>query len=106
MVDLLLERGESVAVLDDLSRGHRESVHPSAVFYEGKIGDRELVGKIVRTHGVKSCIHFAALAYVGESVEMPARYFEKNVAEGKRLLCLFVYLRANPFFFSSTLPSL
>jgi len=102
MVDLLLERGESVAVLDDLSRGHRESVHPSAVFYEGKIGDRELVGKIVRTHGVKSCIHFAALAYVGESVEMPARYFENNVAEGIALLGALLDGGVNRFVFSST----
>src|SRR5262249_2889517 len=54
------------------------------------------------THGVKSCIHFAALGYVGESVEMPARYFENNVAEGIALLGALLDGGVNRFVFSST----
>ena len=42
MVDQLLDRGEPVVVLDDLSRGHREAVDPIVPFYEGRTGDGEL----------------------------------------------------------------
>src|SRR6185369_5557902 len=86
MVDQLLDRGEHTVVLDNLSRGHRGAVDRSAHFYKGSIGDRELVRRICQEHGIESCIHFAALAYVGESVVDPKRYFENNVAQGIGLL--------------------
>jgi UDP-glucose 4-epimerase len=81
-VELLRAKGESVIVLDDLFRGHREALAPDQAFYQGKIGDRELVTRIAKQHHVDECVHFAALAYVGESVENPALYFENNVAQG------------------------
>lgn len=81
-VELLRAKGESVVVLDDLFRGHRESLAPDQPFYQGKIGDRELVARIAREHRVDECVHFAALAYVGESVQDPALYFENNVEQG------------------------
>ena len=83
---LLLSRGESVAVLDNLSRGHRGTVSSNVPFYEGDIGDRELLRQITSQHDIEACIHFAALAYVGESVSDPARYFQNNVEAGIRLL--------------------
>lgn len=73
---LLLSRGESVVILDNLSRGHRATLSSDVPFYEGDIGDRELLRHITSQHDVESCIHFAALAYVGESVSDPARYFQ------------------------------
>jgi len=85
-VELLRARGEHPVVLDNLSRGHRESVPSDVPFYEGNIGDRALVARITREHSVESCVHFAALAYVGESVAEPARYFENNVEQGIALL--------------------
>jgi UDP-glucose 4-epimerase len=81
-VEFLLAKNEKVVVLDDLFRGHKESLSAFAPFYQGSVGDRALVKKIVREHSVDSCIHFAALAYVGESVEKPAVYFENNVGQG------------------------
>lgn len=81
-VELLRAKGETVVVLDDLFRGHRESIGSDVPFYQGKVGDRELVGRITKKHGIDECIHFAALAYVGESVENPALYFENNVEQG------------------------
>lgn len=69
-------------VLDRLDRGHREALDPNIPFYEGRAGDRALLAKIAREHEIDSCIHFAALAYVGESVEKPVEYFENNVEEG------------------------
>lgn len=81
-VELLRQKGETVVVLDDLARGHRKSLDASEPFYHGKVGDRALVGRIAKEHQIESCIHFAALAYVGESVENPALYFENNVEQG------------------------
>ncbi|MGA9888981.1 MAG: NAD-dependent epimerase/dehydratase family protein, partial [Candidatus Acidiferrales bacterium] len=66
-VELLRAEGESVVVLDDLVRGHREAVAPEIPFYEGRVGDRALLARIAREHELESCVHFAALAYVGES---------------------------------------
>ena len=56
----------------------------------------------MREHEISSCIHFAALAYVGESVEKPALYFENNVEQGLVLLRTLLDAGAHQFIFSST----
>jgi UDP-glucose 4-epimerase len=81
-VELLRAQGEAVVVLDDLFRGHREALPADQPFYRGRVGDRALVERIAKEHEIESSIHFAALAYVGESVEKPAIYFENNVEQG------------------------
>lgn len=101
-VELLRARGESVVVLDELSRGHRAAVDPSIPFYHGEVGDRALVARLLREHEIDSCIHFAALAYVGESVAEPARYFESNVAQGMALLSELLRAGVRRLVFSST----
>src|SRR6185369_6854877 len=83
--ELLRARGEQVVVLDNLSRG-----------------DRELLGRIAREHDINACIHFAAFAYVGESVTQPALYYENNVAQGINLLGALVKAGVRQFVFSST----
>lgn len=101
-VELLRKNGHEVVVLDNLFRGHREAVDPEVVFYEGQVGDRALVQRICREHGIDSCVHFAALAYVGESVQEPARYFENNVEQGIGLLDALRSAGVKRFVFSST----
>jgi UDP-glucose 4-epimerase len=101
-VDLLRRSGEDVVVLDDLFRGHREALDPEIPFYEGKIGDAGLVEGIVRRHSVDECIHFAALAYVGESVLQPALYYENNVEQSVRLLHCLAEMGIARVVFSST----
>jgi UDP-glucose 4-epimerase len=100
--ELLRARGESVVVLDNLSRGHRDAVATDVPFYQGNAGDRELVTRIVREHSVAACLHFAAFAYVGESVTQPALYYENNVAQGIRLLGALLATGVRRFVFSST----
>lgn len=100
--ELLRARGEPVVVLDNLSRGHRDAVAPEIPFYEGDAGDRELVARIVREHNIDSCIHFAAFAYVGESVTQPSLYYENNVEQGIRLLGALIATGVRRFVFSST----
>jgi UDP-glucose 4-epimerase len=91
-----------LVVLDDLYRGHRAAVDRDIPFYQGAIGNSALVELIVRTHGVDSCIHFAALAYVGESMIEPARYFENNCAQGIAFLNTLIATGVKRIVFSST----
>ena len=102
MAEQLVARGEQVVVLDDLSRGHRRAVSESIPFYQGRTGDRELVRRICEEHTIESCIHFAALAYVGESVANPKLYFEKNVEQGIALLDILLTAGVRRFVFSSS----
>jgi UDP-glucose 4-epimerase len=83
---LLIERGEQVVVLDDCLRGHARSLPAQATLVQGRVGDRPLVRTLIERHRIDACIHFAALAYVGESVENPALYLQNNVVEGFALL--------------------
>jgi UDP-glucose 4-epimerase len=100
--ELLRAGGEDVVVLDDLARGHRSAVDPRTPFYQGRVGDRALVERIVGAHAVDACIHFAALAYVGESVQDPARYYENNVGEGMALIGALLRGGVRRFVFSSS----
>jgi UDP-glucose 4-epimerase len=101
-VERLRAKGESVVVLDDLARGHRQAFDADIPFYQGKSGDRALVERIAKDHQIESCIHFAALAYVGESVENPALYFENNVEQGIALMGALVKAGVRRVVFSST----
>ena len=100
--ELLRARGEQVVVLDNLSRGHRAAVSRDVPFYEGDVGDREMVARITREHDIESCVHFAAFAYVGESVVEPRLYYENNVEQSTKLLGALISAGARRFVFSST----
>jgi UDP-glucose 4-epimerase len=75
----LLERGEPVVVLDNLSRGFEDAVPRGARFIEGDIADRGLLRSLFREHSVRAVMHFAAFALVGESVQTPEIYYRNNV---------------------------
>lgn len=100
--ELIRRRGDTIVVLDNLSRGHRASVDRDVPFYNGNAGDEELIGRIVSEHKVDACIHFAALAAVGESVTAPATYFENNLAQTISLLDALRAGDVSQFVFSST----
>jgi UDP-glucose 4-epimerase len=101
-VELLQARGETAVILDNLVYGHRAAVDSNVPFYEGDIGDSALVARLCREHQIESCIHFAAFAYVGESVTDPSRYFENNVSRGVKLLDALTAARVKKVVFSST----
>jgi UDP-glucose 4-epimerase len=101
-IERLIARGEQVVVLDDLAHGHRAALPAEIPFYSGKTGDRQLVARIAREHSLESCIHFAALIEVGESVLDPARYFENNVGDGIALLGELLRAGVRRLVFSST----
>jgi len=101
-VEQLGATGERVVVLDDLFRGNRSALTPDVPFYEGRVGDRILLKRILAEHQIESCVHFAALAYVGESVQQPAKYFENNVEQGVALITTLLGAGVRRVVFSST----
>jgi len=102
VVDDLIDHGREVVVLDNLSRGHRAAVNENAKFYEGDIGDRALVGQICRENEIEATMHFSALAYVGESVEDPAKYYHNNAVQTIALIDELIAQNVKKFVFSST----
>jgi len=101
-VELLEKKGEKVVILDDLARGHRASLNSTLPFYSGKVGDRALVERITREHEIDSCIHFAALTFVGESTQKPAMYYENNVEQGIAFMGSLIKAGVRKVVFSST----
>lgn len=101
-VERLRAKGEQVVVLDDFVRGHRAALEDGIPLYQGKIGDREIVARIAREHQLESCIHFAALIEVGESVVDPSKYFENNVGEGIAFIGALLQEGVRRLVFSST----
>lgn len=102
MVRALLERGERVLVLDDLSKGRREFVPDEASFYRGDIRDAELLARIFRENAVDAVFHFAAFIQVGESVLRPLEYYENNVTGVLRILESMARHKVPHIVFSST----
>lgn len=101
-VEQLRAAGERVVVIDDLSRGHREAVDPAVPLHVHPVGDETAVRRIVEAEGVDACIHFAAYAYVGESVEQPGLYFRNNVEQGVRFVEALRAAGVRHFVFSSS----
>ena len=102
MVRHLLEQKQEVIVLDDLSLGHKAALPKAVRLYEGDLGDREWVEKLLRAENVTAVMHFAANALVGESMTNPSKYFRNNVASGINLLDMAVESGVKKFVFSST----
>src|SRR5579864_1698069 len=97
----LRARGEQVVVLDDLSTGFRQAVLDTPLVV-GKVGDRDLVMEILRTHGVDTVMHFAAHTIVPESVANPLKYYGNNTCSTRTLLQCCVETGVKHFVFSST----
>ncbi|CAN1722884.1 UDP-glucose 4-epimerase [Hyphomicrobium sp. 1Nfss2.1] len=102
MVLELLDNGENVVVLDNLSTGFRWAVPENATLVVGDVGDQELVRSIVRKHGIKSIIHFAGSIVVPESVVDPLGYYHNNTVKSRALMEVAVEMGIENFIFSST----
>ncbi len=102
MVFGLVDRGEKVVALDNLSTGNRGLVAESADFIEGDAGDRELVCRLVAEHAIDAIIHFAGSIIVPESVEQPLAYYANNTVVARNLIEAAVRSGVRNFIFSST----
>jgi len=100
-VKALLSAGVDVLVLDNLTYGHREFVDAKKLVV-GDLSDVALLKKLFDTHSFDAVMHFAAYAYVGESVGNPSKYYHNNVAATLNLLDAMVQHHTLNFIFSST----
>jgi UDP-glucose 4-epimerase len=97
-----VQAGHRVVVVDNLFRGHRAAVAKGARFARLDLSQRESLARLMRREKVASVMHFAALAYVGESVEQPLRYYQNNVAGTLSLLAAMDAAGVKRLVFSST----
>lgn len=102
-VKRLKEAGHTPVVYDNLSRGHRAAadiLKVPTVFAD--LNDRATLTKALRDHRIETVMHFAAYAYVGESVEKPLLYYQNNVATTVSVLESMAEAGVERFVFSST----
>lgn len=100
----LQQAGYHVIVLDNLVYGHRDIAETvlKVELIEGDTNDRPLLDKLFATHNISAVMHFAAYAYVGESVTDPAKYYQNNFVGTLTLLEAMLAANVKHFVFSST----
>ena len=98
----LLDRGESVVVLDNLSTGFAWAVPDSAKLVVGDTGDAELVARLIEEQRVDAIAHFAARIVVPESVRDPLSYYLNNASNARTLIETAIRGGVKSFIFSST----
>jgi UDP-glucose-4-epimerase GalE len=101
MVRMLVDAGYTVTVFDNLSRGFREAVVCDD-FVQGDLLNQHDLQKLFSTREFDVAVHFAALAYVGESVAEPRMYYENNVTGTLNLLNGMLDAGVRKIVFSST----
>ena len=102
-VKYLRQQGREVVVFDNLSTGHREFVSEEVPFIEGDLVNKEDLQKLFTSYPkIQTVIHFAAFAYVGESVIQPAKYYQNNVVNTIQLLDVMLEHHVKNIVFSST----
>jgi UDP-glucose 4-epimerase len=102
MVHELVDAGEAVVVLDNMSTGFHTLIPESVPFVLGSTGDRDLVAKTLRDHRVTAIIHFAASILVPDSLRDPLGYYLNNTMSTCILLDTAVECGIKHFIFSST----
>jgi UDP-glucose-4-epimerase GalE len=97
----LSQSGFKPVTLDDLSTGHKWAVKWGP-FIQGDIGDQKLIREIVAEYHIQAVLHFAAHAYVGESITHPRKYFHNNVVRTLDMLNTLVDCSVKQVIFSSS----
>lgn len=103
-VQALQAKGYDLIILDNLVYGHRELVEQvlKAKLIVGDITDRLLLKHLFESYPIKAVMHFAAYAYVGESVSNPAKYYQNNFVGTLTLLEAMIEAGVKKIVFSST----
>jgi UDP-glucose-4-epimerase GalE len=97
----LAKAGYEPVAYDNLVYGHREAVRWGPLI-EGDLADRALLSETIARHKVGAVMHFAAYAYVGESIEKPEKYFHNNVVNSLGLMEAMLDAGVKRIVFSST----
>ena len=98
----LIRAGEEVVVADNLQTGFRAAIPEGATFYQGDIRDRAFLDDLFTKEKIDAVIHFAACSLVGESVNLPLKYYDNNLCGTKVLLEAMVAHDVKKIVFSST----
>lgn len=101
-VKQLIDAGHRVVVVDNLGRGHRAAVHARAILSPIDLRQTAALIELLRLQEIEAVMHFAALAYVGESVQEPLRYYENNTGGSISLLHACHEAAVRRLVFSST----
>src|SRR5258708_31865268 len=102
MVRALVEAGESVVVIDNLSTGFSAFLPEGVPLFIGDAADENLVEGVIAAHNVESIIHFAGSVVVPDSMRDPLAYYRNNTMTTRTLLNAPAKRGVNPFIFSST----
>ena len=102
MVRELMDAGESLVVLDNLSTGRRWAVPGDVPLIVGDVGDNEHVQSVIDTYGIDAIIHFAGSIVVPESIADPLGYYRNNTAKSRDLMACAIECGVKHFIFSST----
>ena len=102
MVLDLLDGGEKVVVVDNLSTGVIWALPALANLFNGDIGDQNLIERVIREHSVDAVIHFAGSIVVPDSVADPLGYYHNNTVKSRALMETCVKTGVKHFIFSST----
>jgi UDP-glucose 4-epimerase len=102
MVYQLVDSGERVVVLDNLSTGFDWAIPPGVPTVTGDVGDAHLLDALIAEHGVSAVMHFAASVVVPESVADPLRYYRNNTVNSRSLIEAAARRGIEHFIFSST----
>lgn len=98
----LIRDGHEAVVLDNLSSGYMDLVHPQAVFYKGDTRDAKDLDLVFDNEPIDVVMHFAAKIVVPESMKEPLEYYHNNVEGVRVLLAAMKKHRVNNIVFSST----
>ena len=98
----LIAAGHRPVVLDNLVFGHRAALPPGVPLYEADLGNEDAVAMVLRKEAIDLVMHFAAFAYVGESVNDPLKYYFNNCVATYHLLRTMLKVGVRKFVFSST----
>jgi len=101
MTAMLLSAGLEPIVFDNLSKGHKTAIK-DVEFVRGDLSDYELILKTLEKYKVKVVMHFASLIEVGESVQVPLKYYFNNVSNTQTLLAAMESAYVRKFIFSSS----
>ena len=101
-VQALVEAGENVVVIDNLSTGFSAFLPEGVPLFIGDAGDENLVEGVIAQHGVESIIHFAGSVVVPDSMRDPLAYYRNNTMTTRSLLNAAVKCKIDRFIFSST----
>ena len=97
----LAAEGHEPVVFDNLSKGHKSAIGETE-FVEGDLADSRLLVKTLEKYSIEAVMHFAAFIEVGESVQVPLRYYRNNLCCTENLLTAMETVGVEKFVFSST----